>query len=196
MPSPRFARADPAVRERVLEAVQTAAEREGLERVSLHQVIADAALSRSAGYTYFDGRDELVDWAIDETVRRAGEAVGEWMPAADAAALWTAIADASRRVREHVRARPARALLLAAALTPRRDGAPRPLPTAWMSAAYRNAERLGLVAPGIPSALLERATIAAVVSLDEAELAVPGSVRDGDVGAVLARLWGSAGPTA
>jgi len=177
VPSPRFDRAAPAVRDRVLEAVQAVAERDGLERVSLQQVIADASLSRSAGYTYFDGRDELVDWAIDETVRRAASAVGAWTGADDVAELWSTVADAGRRLREHVHARPARGVLLAAASTPRRDGVPRPQPTAWISDAYRNAERLCLVA-----------------ALDELELAEPGSVADGDLELVLARIWGSPAP--
>lgn len=182
------------MRDRVLEAVQAAAASDGLDRVSLQQVIAEAGLSRSAGYTYFDGRDELVDWAIDETVLRAAAVAGTWEPVGDSAAFWAEIADAGRRLREHVRMRPARATLLAAAAAPRRDGTPRPAPTAWISAAYRDAERLGLVAEGVSSALLERATLAAVAALDEFELEAPGSVRDGDLEAVLARLWGTPTP--
>lgn len=179
----------------MLEAVQAVAERDGLERVSLQQVIADASLSRSAGYTYFDGRDELVDWAIDETVLRAASAVGAWTGADDVAGLWSTVADAGRRLREHVHARPARGVLLAAASTPRRDGVARPQPTAWISDAYRNAERLGLVAAqGVAPALLEGVTIAAVAALDELELAEPGSVADGDLELVLARIWGSPAP--
>lgn len=179
MPLPRFDRAAPELRAGVLDAVLVLAETDGIERLALQSVLAEAGVSRSAGYNYFDGRDDLIAWAREQTLARIAAVLGPWTPSATSEALWTQFAAAEARLREHLTERPARRLLLTGAAD---DG--------WIAAVFADAVRLGLVTAPPRYEVLERATVAVIAALDAAELEHPGSVPPDTLRVLLTRLWG------
>lgn len=189
MPLPRFARVPEQVRTRIRAAVRRRSLAEGVDRVGLQPVMAEAGLSRSAAYNYFDGRDDLVDWAIDEALAELAAILSTWEPQRDGEAFWRSLLAGETRLRAALAGDPSLRALVAASRRPRVDGADRPDPAAWLRAAFADAVALGLVDTSPGREVIEHVTLAAVAALDELELATPGSLPPDALRAVLSRLW-------
>ncbi|BBG04400.1 MULTISPECIES: TetR/AcrR family transcriptional regulator [Pseudonocardia] len=186
MPLPRFDRLPAATRTAILAVARDHLAREGRDGASLNAIAVDAGFSRSAAYTWFDGRDDLFDAVRDDTVARLAAALGDWTDAPDPPSFWAALARAHRRLVAALDEHPEDRAILAV------PGA-RPALTGWLRSAFGNAVALGLVDTGPGTDVLEEVTVAAVEALDSVELARPGVVGADTLRAVLERLWGRPG---
>ena len=61
-----------AQREQVLEAARACLQEHGLEAVSMEMIIARSGLSTGAVYSYFKGKDELINAVVTEGVAAMG----------------------------------------------------------------------------------------------------------------------------
>ncbi len=181
MPLPRFDRLPADTRARILDVAREHLARHGRE-ASLTAIAVDAGFSRSAAYTWFDGRDDLFGAVRDDTVARLLAVLGDWTDAPDGPAFWRALDDAHRQLTGALARRPTDRAVLAA------EGA-RGASTAWIRAAFRNAVAIGLVDTAPGAAVLEEVTVGVVEALDGRETTEPGSVDAGVLRALLSRIW-------
>lgn len=183
MPLPRFQRLDPAAQATFLDVARAHFARDGRDGASLNRIIADAGLSKTSAYNYFDGKDDLYAAVVAGSLARLAAVLGDWPPVTDEAALWAAFHAANARLAAFLAANPDDRALLAAAGA-RGEGSP------WLAAVFDNAVALGLVdlAPG--RALMERATAAVLSAFDDWSLSQPPAEPDAArVEQLLRRLW-------
>lgn len=193
MPLPRFERLGPDDRAAVLAVARAHFARHG-HGASFNRIVAEAGISKTTAYHYFDGKDDLLATVVADAAGRAVAAVGDWVEAPDADALWAQVADTVAGLAAHLRERPDDRAVLALA-----DGAGA---APWTDALVDDAARLGLVAPvpGAPDGgadALRAATRAVVGALDTWALETD-ALGTGAPGAVptvvvelLRRLWGA-----
>jgi AcrR family transcriptional regulator len=179
VPLPRFQRLALEERRRILAVAARHIADRGLDGISLGQLADEAEISRSALYTYFDGRDDVIRAATDAAGNAVAEAVGAWDRHADAERFWSAIDDALSRMRELLAQRPE--------LRELRDRESHGLDD-WLDDVLADAEALGLVTT--PNRAFARAATAAIIgAADALDAAQPGAVAAGDIRHMLGRVW-------
>ncbi|MCD8220706.1 MAG: TetR/AcrR family transcriptional regulator [Clostridiales bacterium] len=67
MPSERFYRLSAAKQQRIKEAVMKEFARVPFEKVSINQIVQTAGISRGSFYTYFNDKNDLVRWLLEDT---------------------------------------------------------------------------------------------------------------------------------
>jgi TetR/AcrR family transcriptional regulator, transcriptional repressor of aconitase len=77
VPSPRFERLDQATRTAILEVARAEFAEHGFEGSSYNRIIANAGLSKSSFYYYFDGKEDLYATVVRDAVVQFAEGVGE-----------------------------------------------------------------------------------------------------------------------
>lgn len=183
MPLPRFQRLDPAAQAAFLAIARAHFARDGRDGASLNRIIADAGLSKTSAYNYFDGKDDLYEAVVAGSLARLAAVLGDWPPASDAAGLWAAFHAANARLAAFLAANPDERALLAGAAA-KGEASP------WLAAFFDNAVALGLVdlAPG--RELMARATAAVLGAFDDWSLSQPPAEPDAArLEQLLRRLW-------
>ncbi len=189
MPSPRYGRLAPERRAQILEVARRhfAA---GAEAASYNQIIADAGISKTTAYLYFDGKDDLVAEVWRDLLARLAEVMGPWRPAGSSRGFWRQLAATSDALRRHLVAHPDDLALL---------GQPVAVPESatlerWFAELVDDGVGLGLIRTRVPRPLLVAATIAVFRVADEHVLAAMqrGEPGDPEPGWRLLRaLWGA-----
>lgn len=179
MTLPRFRRLGSAEQRRILDAAVQHIAARGLADISLGDLADEASISRSALYTYFDGRDDVVQAATDHAVAVVEAALRTWEPVADADALWDQLRAAIGRMRSLLAARTELRPLLAGV-----DGAI----DAWIGAVFADADRLGIVTAS-NRRLARAATAAVLAAADALDVAQPGSVTPEELEEMLRHVW-------
>ncbi len=184
MPLPRFERLPKAAQTAFLAVARFHFARDGRDGASLNRIIADAGLSKTSAYNYFDGKDDLFAAVAADSLSRAAACLGDWTAAADEAALWSAFHAANDRLGRFLRDNPDDRVLLAT--TGVGEG-----PPAWLQAFFANALDLGLVDVSPGRDLMEQTTLAVLRAFDDWTLTRPPAEAEGAlrVEALLRRLW-------
>jgi AcrR family transcriptional regulator len=182
MPLPRFDRLPPGTRAAILAVARGHFARDGRHEASFNQIIADAGISKTTAYHYFDGKDDLFAAVVADVTGRTLTALGPWAEADTAEALWEQVSAGTHRLLAHLRDHPDdRAVLAGASLG--EQGNP------WIDHLVGNALRLGLVDTDPGLELITMATAAVIGAVDGWALRRP----DGDPGEaliiLLMRLW-------
>ncbi len=191
MPLPRFLRLPSQRQAALLEVAQRHLAREGRDRASYNQIIAEAGLSKTSAYLYFDGREDLVCAVIASVVSRLEAVLGAWAPVMDEAAFWALLSAQSERLQQHLSTHP-EDLAIVASLRP----AEWPQAQAWLLGLMENARALGVLRSDVPLAVMAAVTRAVLTTLDE--LAIEAlreghAVDSGLVVSLLTNLWRGAG---
>lgn len=192
MPSPRYGRLTPQRREQILEVARRhfAA---GAEAASYNQIIADAGISKTTAYLYFDGKADLVAEVWRDLLTRLTEVMGPWRPAGSSRGFWRRLGTTSDRLRRHLVEHPDDlALLGQAVVVPEAATLDR-----WFAELVDDGVGLGIIRTAVPRPLLVAATIVVFRVADEHVLAamLRGETGDVEPGLRLLRaLWG-ASPT-
>lgn len=194
MPSPRYGRLPPARRARILEVARRHLVH-GADAASYNQIIADAGISKTTAYLYFDGKADLVAEVGRDLVERLGAVMGPWRAAGSARGFWRELADQSDALHRHLVANPDDLALLGQSLA---AACPSPLDP-WFAAMVDDGVALGVIRDDLPRPLLLAATIAVFRVADEHVLAamMRGEPVDPEPGWLLLRgLWGTPGARA
>ncbi len=176
VPLPRFQRLALEERRRILAVAARHIADRGLDGISLGQLADEAEISRSALYTYFDGRDDVIRAATDAAGNAVADAVGAWERHADADRFWSALDAALSRMRDLLARRPELRSSTSDGLGD------------WLDDVLADAEALGLVATA-NRALARAATAAIIEAADGLDAAQPGAVPVGDIRRMLGRVW-------
>jgi AcrR family transcriptional regulator len=190
MPLPRFDRLSADSRAAILTVARKHFARDGFEAASYNKIIAEAGISKTSAYHYFDGKADLHGAVLAELATRVANVLGEWVPAPDAASFWGRLAESSSALLQHLDECPEDRALLSAggsSATPARSE-----PSPWVRAVVADAARLGLVEPA-ELELMTAATEAVLGAVDRHVLAHPDRAAEvaADVPRLLARLWGA-----
>lgn len=190
MPSPRYHRLTPQRREHILEVARRhfAA---GVEAASYNQIIADAGISKTTAYMYFDGKQDLVGEVWRDLLARLAEVMGPWQPMDSARGFWHQLETSSDCLRRHLVDHPVDLALL---------GQPVVVPESatlekWFADLVDDGVKLGIIGTEVPRPLLVAATKALFRVIDEHVLAamLRGEPVDPQPGWRLLRaLWGAA----
>lgn len=194
MPLPRFERLPPAEQARILDAAALLyADRP--ESFALTDLPERAGISRSALYTYFDGRDDLVRAVVASAVEAVSRALGPWSSHREPESFWADVDGALSRLQGLFAAQPQLRAVLLSTLTARPGGPGATAatghdagPDAWIDAVFDDAVAVGLVTASHRPLVLA-ATRAVFAAADTVELANPGSVTSADLRGLLTRLW-------
>ncbi len=182
MPLPRFDRLAPSARAAILAVARTHFARDGKDAASFNQIIADAGISKTSAYHYFDGKDDLFTAVASDAADRAMAALGPWTEVTDPQALWKQVATGANRLAAHLREHPDDRAVLAAVAHPD-QGNP------WIDQLIRNGVRIGLIDSRPDLELITMATAAVISAIDTWTLNRPGDFRTPALTILLARLW-------
>lgn len=189
MPLPRFERLTPAARTAILSVARSHFARDGKDGASFNQIIADAGISKTSAYHYFDGKEDLFAAVAAEAADRAMAVLGEWIEVDEPMALWEQVASGADRLAAHLREHPDDRAVLAAAT---RTGPGNP----WIDRLVGNGVRLGVIDTGPGLDLITIVTAAVIGAVDE--WAIDRDASDHyptpALTVLLARLWNAPAP--
>ena len=193
MPLPRFRRLSESQREHVLSVARKRFAADGVGGASYNRIIADAGISKTSAYQYFDGRGDLLMAVLADVAERASAVLGPWEAARNSAAFWRQLDDGANRLIGHLSSNPDdRALLSTGA--PMLDSV-----GSWFDRIVANAVELGLIRSDLDPDLLLAATAKTFEAIDGWALQRIGESTGEPVAAVdlsdawrlLARVWGT-----
>lgn len=163
MPLPRFERL-PEERQRHILAVATQhVAQVGPAAASYSQIVAEAGISRTSAYLYFDGKDDLVAEVYRGLGARLTRALGAWSAADHAEGFWSQLRATSAALQRHLVDHPDDLALLASAPAELGQDFGQP----WLEAALHDGRRLGVVRDDVPAPLMLAATQAVLRVGDE-----------------------------
>ncbi|MFG3442212.1 TetR/AcrR family transcriptional regulator [Nonomuraea sp. NPDC047897] len=168
MPLPRFYRLPTDRREAILRVARAHFARDGADRASYNQIIAELGISKTSAYQYFDGKEDLFRGVLDDVHARMSQALGDWRDAGTAEQFWERLRAASNRLVAHGLAHPEDLALLDARTA--QDPAP------WLAPVIDNGRALGVIRTDVDRELMLAAT-AAVLRVADVWLAT--RLRDG-----------------
>ncbi|MCM2394288.1 TetR/AcrR family transcriptional regulator [Streptomyces albipurpureus] len=194
MPLPRYHRLPAETRAAILAVARAHFARDGKEAASFNRIIAEAKISKTSAYHYFDGKDDLFDAVADDAAERTLTALGPWREVSTAAELWQQLTTGTGRLRAQLREHPDDRAVLAE-MRQGRDGGRSDEPAGdWMGRLIANGVRIEVIDPGPDAELVATATRGVFDALDRWALEHPEASEESIVDALttlLARLWGT-----
>ncbi|MCL4554242.1 MAG: TetR/AcrR family transcriptional regulator [Actinobacteria bacterium] len=166
MPSPRFSRLPPERRSKILAVAREHLARDGIEGASYNQIIANAEISKTTAYMYFDGKRDLAAEVVRDVYARLGEVMGPWRATESSDLFWEQLAVTSDALRRHLLAHPDDLALLA---QPETVGVSEL--DVWFGQMLDDGIALGVIRTDVERPLLLAATVALFRVIDEWELA-------------------------
>jgi len=158
---PRFERLAPERRAQLLAVAQRHLARDGRSGASYNQIIADAGLSKTSAYLYFDGREDLVRAVVGAVVARLEAVLGSWKPVTSEDAFWSELSAQSAALRNHLVTH-ADDLAMLATLEPGEW----PQAQVWLEAMLENGRAVGVVRADVPAPVMAGVTRAVFTTLD------------------------------
>ncbi len=158
---PRFERLAPERRAQLLAVAQRHLARDGRSGASYNQIIADAGLSKTSAYLYFDGREDLVRAVVGGVVARLEAVLGAWKPVTSEEAFWNELSAQSAALRNHLVTH-ADDLAMLATLEPGEW----PQAQVWLEAMLENGRAVGVVRADVPAPVMAGVTRAVFTTLD------------------------------
>jgi AcrR family transcriptional regulator len=193
MPLPRFSRLTQDQQQHVLSVARARFAADGVDGASYNRIIADAGISKTSAYQYFDGRADLLAAVLTDVAERASAVLGPWEDARSSAAFWSKLDEGARRLVDHLVRNPDDRALLNVGV-PILD-----IVGSWFDRIVANAVDLGLIRSDLDPDLLLAATAKSFEAIDgwvlarisDAQGESPKAVDLGDAWRLLARLWGT-----
>jgi AcrR family transcriptional regulator len=193
MPLPRFSRLTQDQQQHVLSVARARFAADGVDGASYNRIIADAGISKTSAYQYFDGRADLLAAVLTDVAERASAVLGPWEDARSSAAFWSQLDEGARRLVDHLVRNPDDRALLNVGV-PILD-----IVGSWFDRIVANAVDLGLIRSDLDPDLLLAATAKSFEAIDgwvltrisDAQGESPKAVDLGDAWRLLARLWGT-----
>lgn len=182
MPSPRFDRLPIERRALILGVARRHIAAHGNDAASYNQIIAEAGISKTSAYLYFDGKDDLVDAVRRDVLLRLGEVLGPWPPARSVRGFWAQLQSGAARLRQHLVEHPDDLGVLDGGDATADDAGGG---DAWLAAMIDDGRRLGVVRRDVAAPIVVAATRALLRIGDAHGIA---ALRRGEP-AELAPLW-------
>ncbi len=185
MPLPRFDRLPADARAAILAVARAHFARDGKDGASFNQIIADAGISKSSAYHYFDGKDDLFGAVVAEVADRVVAVLGPWIDVETEDDLWEQVAAGATRLVAYLREHPDDQAVLSAQPPDHQDG------ESWIHSLIANGRRIGLINPYPSIELVTVATMSIFHGLDAWALEQPDELDQfADVLVLfLSRLW-------
>lgn len=184
---PRFERLPAERRAALLAVAQRHLVRDGRSGASYNQIIADAGLSKTSAYLYFDGREDLVRAVVRAVVERLEAVLGAWPPVTSEEAFWNQLSTQSGALRGYL-ATHAEDLAMLSMFEPGEW----PQAQRWLEAMLENGRAVGVVRGDVPAPVMASVTQAVFTALDglAVEALRSGAPVDEQVGRTLLEgLW-------
>lgn len=163
---PRFQRLPDPRRAEILAVARRHLARFG-EAASYNQIIADAGISKTSAYLYFDGKADLVAEVRRELVERLAALIGPWRATGSVERFWAQLDAQSRTLHEHLVGHPEDLAVLA-----QRPGPDEAEPfDAWFAGLVDEGVALGVIRADLDRPLIVAATKALFRCLDERGIA-------------------------
>ncbi|WP_280308721.1 TetR/AcrR family transcriptional regulator [Nocardia abscessus] len=183
MPLPRFHRLPPERQRAIVDAAKAEFAHHGPEGASYNTIIANAGISKSSAYQYFDGKEDILALVLSDVSDRLREQLGEWVAAGTPDVFWTRLRENSAALVRFLRDNPLDLALADAAIARMPAGHEQP----WLGAVIANGIELGIVRTDVDSGLLTAASAAVLRAGDHWALTSGGD--PDQVFGLLAGLW-------
>ncbi|MFD9721909.1 TetR/AcrR family transcriptional regulator [Streptomyces sp. NPDC059076] len=197
MPLPRYHRLPADTRAAILGVARAHFARDGKEAASFNQIIAEANISKTSAYHYFDGKDDLFGEVVADAARRTLGALGPWTEVDAAGELWEQLAAGARRLRAQLREHPDDRAVLTEQQRVGGGQGEEGGGDDWIGQLVANGLRIGVIDPGPDAVLVATATRGIFDVLDRWALDHPEASEQSVTQALtilLARLWGAPPP--
>ncbi|MFI7057525.1 TetR/AcrR family transcriptional regulator [Streptosporangium canum] len=189
MPLPRFDRLPVGTRATILAVARAHFARDGKDAASFNQIIAEAGISKTSAYHYFDGKDDLFGAVVADAADRMFTALGPWIDVETEDQLWEQVTAGTTRLMAHLRDHPDDRAVLAGRPHPGGDG------SSWIHRLVANGLHINLIDPYPNAELITVATIGVFDALDTWALdhpSEPGRSVTDTLTLFLTRLWNTA----
>lgn len=190
MPLMRFSRLPEHKQAALLDAAEIRLAQAGRVPVSWNELLEAMQLPRASAYTYFDGREDLVDTLIRRVTERLGTSLGQWETVETQEELWEQWECSVQRALRFLSEHPSAGSILRTYLIPSRI----PVIREWILTAFDNARAIGMVNDDLPRDLVADSTLALLGVLDAwtiEQVESQGEYPDfSTVHALISRLWG------
>ncbi|WP_280295464.1 TetR/AcrR family transcriptional regulator [Nocardia abscessus] len=183
MPLPRFHRLPPERQRAIVDAAKAEFAHHGPEGASYNTIIANAGISKSSAYQYFDGKEDILALVLSDVSDRLREQLGEWVAAGTPDVFWTRLRENSAALVRFLRDNPLDLALADAAIAGMPAGHEQP----WLGAVIANGIELGIVRTDVDSGLLTAASAAVLRAGDHWALTSGGD--PDQIFGLLAGLW-------
>ncbi|MGK8506636.1 TetR/AcrR family transcriptional regulator [Nocardia asiatica] len=184
MPLPRFHRLPPERQRAIIDAAKVEFAHHGPEGASYNTIIANAGISKSSAYQYFDGKEDILALVLSDVSDRLRQQLGVWAPADTSDAFWTRLRENSAALVRFLRDNPLDRALADAAIARMPVGDER----SWLGSVLANGVSLGIVRADVDSELLTAASTAVLRAGDHWALTSGGD--PDQIFSLLAGLWG------
>jgi len=166
MPSPRFGRLPEERRARILGVARSHLAR-GADLAPYNLIIADAGISKTTAYLYFDGKGDLIAEVQRDLAERLSAVIGSWRPVRSVRTFWAQLRATSDALHRHLVEHPDDLALLGQGFgeSDTKDS------DAWFVAMLEDGVLHGVIRGDIDSGLLLAATRAVFREADKYVLA-------------------------
>ncbi|MGK8523971.1 TetR/AcrR family transcriptional regulator [Nocardia asteroides] len=183
MPLPRFHRLPPDRQRAIIDAAKAEFARHGPDAASYNTIIAEAGISKSSAYQYFDGKDDVLALVLSDVSARLRAQLGAWIAADTPDEFWARLREGSARLVGFLRDNPMDLALADAALARIPVGDEQ----SWLAAVIANGIDLGVIRKDIDRELLTAASGAVLRAGDH--WALTGGGPPEQIFGLLAGLW-------
>ncbi|MEU5402720.1 TetR/AcrR family transcriptional regulator [Streptomyces sp. NPDC005963] len=197
MPLPRYHRLPADTRAAILGVARAHFARDGKAAASFNQIIAEANISKTSAYHYFDGKDDLFGEVVADAAQRTLAALGPWTEVTGADGLWEQLTTGARRLRAQLREHPDDRAVLAEQQRAGGGHEDEDAGEDWIGLLVANGLRIGVIDPEPDAPLVATATRGIFDALDRWALDHPEASEESVTDALttlLARLWGAPRP--
>jgi len=188
MPLPRFHRLETQEQLRILDVARRHFAAHGRDGASLNAIIAEAGISKTSAYHYFDGKDDVFGAVVEVVVERLAATLGPWTLVTSPQEFWQQFTDSSQRLSTHLAQEPADRAVLAEVARGGHADALDP----WWDAALDSARDLGLISTELDRSLVADASRAVLAAVDAWSLERPAvSATDASMAlrSLLSAIW-------
>lgn len=184
MPLPRFHRLPPERQRAIIDAAKAEFAHHGPDAASYNTIIANAGISKSSAYQYFDGKDDILALVLSDVSDRLRRQLGAWVAAETAEEFWARLRETSAGLVAFLRDSPQDLALADAAVTRTPVGDEH----SWLADVIGNGLALGVIRADIDRGLLTAASAAVLRAGDH--WALTGGDDPDQIFSLLAGLWG------
>ncbi|WP_228838672.1 TetR/AcrR family transcriptional regulator [Nocardia amamiensis] len=184
MPLPRFHRLPPERQRVIIDAAKAEFAHHGPEGASYNTIIANARISKSSAYQYFDGKEDILALVLSDVSDRLRERLGAWVAAHTADVFWARLRENSAALVGFLRDNPLDLALADAAIARLPAGDEQ----SWLAAVIGNGIELGIIRADVDRGLLTAASAAVLRAGDHWALTSGGD--PDQIFSLLAGLWG------
>lgn len=162
MPLPRYGRLTYSRQQSLLSIAGKHFARDGYDKASFNEIIAECKISKTSAYLYFDGKQDLYQTVIQDLQARLSHVLGDWSEVNSPQMFWKNLDQQSQQLEKFLNTNKNDQKLSEEALFNYPDGIGRN----WLQQLIRNGINIGIIRKDMDNDLILEVTISFFSALD------------------------------